>query len=75
MGHHAAMGHRAPVGATTAACMRARETKRAQGGPQACVGPCSLQSRMGAGARELSMSSVGAGAPSDASAPDRTSGR
>jgi hypothetical protein len=30
---------------------------------------------MGAGARELGVSGAGAGAPSDASAPDQTSGR
>jgi hypothetical protein len=73
--HHAAMGHRVPASATTAACMRARETERARGGPHACVGLRGLRSRMGAGAGELSVSSAGAEAPSDASAPDRTSGR
>jgi hypothetical protein len=75
MSHHAAMGHHALVGATAAACMRARETEWARGGPHACVGPRGLRSRMGAGAGALSVSSVGTGAPSDASAPDRTSGR
>jgi hypothetical protein len=39
------------------------------------VGLRGLRSRMGAGAGELSVSSVGTRAPSDASAPDRTSGR
>jgi len=43
----------APAGATIAACMRARETEHAQGGPHACVGPRGLQSRMGVGVREL----------------------
>ena len=64
---------RAPAGAA-AVCMWAREAERDQGGPRACVGPHDLRSRMGAGARELCVSGADAGAPSDASAPDLTSG-
>jgi hypothetical protein len=44
----AASAPHAPASAA-AACMRARETKRAWGGPRACVGPRGLQSGMGAG--------------------------
>jgi hypothetical protein len=36
-------------GGGVAACMQARETERARGGPRACMGPCGLWSKMGAG--------------------------
>jgi hypothetical protein len=48
---------------------------RLGGGPRVCVGPRGLKSRIGAGAREVRVSGADAGAPSDASVPDRTSER
>jgi hypothetical protein len=64
---------RTPAGATAATCMRACETEWARGGLRACVVPHGLWSRMGAGTRELDVSSASVGAPSNASASDRTS--
>jgi hypothetical protein len=65
--------HRAPVGAT-AACMQMRETERVQDGP-VHVWVCAASEARWVRVREMGVSGVGARAPFDASAPDRTSER
>jgi hypothetical protein len=60
-------------GGGAAACMQTRETEWARGGPHALQGPVWPLDRDGYGARELGVSGVGVGAPSNASALDRTS--
>jgi hypothetical protein len=69
------MGHRVRlVVVLLRACGRVKRS-RLEGGPRVCVGPRGLMSRIGAGARELRVLGADVGAPSDASVPDRMSGR
>jgi hypothetical protein len=64
---------RAPVGAA-ASCMQTRETERARDGPAHAWVRAASEARW-VREREMGVSGVGAGAPFDASALNRTSGR